>query len=231
MQSTEAFRRFYAEVDWSHTDFTERHPELADWALHLLGGLPGPRVLDLGCGSGTLAVELAERGLAVTGVDLVIEHAAKRCSARGVEIELIEADMRDLDVVDTYDAVINWDVSGIGLFGEAGDRDVLQRIQNALAPGGKLLLQTYNMRYAQDHETEGLVWDACSQQLRGCIRGELIAFRLYSPSEWSSMLEACGLHPCLQSPADSDQLMSREKMLCVVAEKASAGSMRSESTV
>ncbi len=52
------------------------------------------RVLDVGCGTGDLAIELAERGADVWGVDasmLALRTAAQRAQARG-QLALIDAD-------------------------------------------------------------------------------------------------------------------------------------------
>jgi SAM-dependent methyltransferase len=58
----------------------------------------GP-VLDLGCGSGIWAVELAKRGWEVTGVDIVpkaLRRARERARAAGVELRLVEGDTTKL---------------------------------------------------------------------------------------------------------------------------------------
>lgn len=58
----------------------------------------GP-VLDLGCGSGIWAVELARRGWRVTGVDIVpkaLRRARERVREAGVDVRLVEGDVTDL---------------------------------------------------------------------------------------------------------------------------------------
>jgi SAM-dependent methyltransferase len=58
----------------------------------------GP-VLDLGCGSGIWAVELARRGWQVTGVDFVpkaLRRARGRAEGAGVEVQFLEGDVTDL---------------------------------------------------------------------------------------------------------------------------------------
>jgi SAM-dependent methyltransferase len=60
---------------------------------------PHGKVLDLGCGSGIWAVELAERGWEVTGVDFVpkaLRRARERAEQAGVEVRLIEGDVTKL---------------------------------------------------------------------------------------------------------------------------------------
>jgi SAM-dependent methyltransferase len=56
-------------------------------------------VLDLGCGSGIWAVQLATRGWQVTGVDFVpkaLRRARERAQEAGVEVRLIEGDVTAL---------------------------------------------------------------------------------------------------------------------------------------
>jgi SAM-dependent methyltransferase len=60
---------------------------------------PYGRALDLGCGSGIWAVELAKRGWQVTGVDFVpkaLRRARERAENAGVEVELEQGDVTDL---------------------------------------------------------------------------------------------------------------------------------------
>src|SRR3954464_8652778 len=56
----------------------------------LAGDVSGRRVLDLGCGEGAYARELARRGARVTGVDgssKLIEVARQRASTAGLDID------------------------------------------------------------------------------------------------------------------------------------------------
>jgi SAM-dependent methyltransferase len=60
---------------------------------------PYGKALDLGCGSGIWAVELARRGWEVTGVDFVpkaLRRARERVDRAGVRARLVEGDVTDL---------------------------------------------------------------------------------------------------------------------------------------
>lgn len=60
---------------------------------------PYGRVLDVGCGSGIHAVELARRGWQVVGIDAVpraIERARERARAQGVSVDFRVGDVTDL---------------------------------------------------------------------------------------------------------------------------------------
>ena len=114
---------------------------------------PGQRLLDLGCGTGRHAVPLAGRGLAVTGVDLspaMLQRARARADDAGVEVELIEADARDLPHgLGPYDAVICLCEGAFCLVPDDAeplvhDRAILASIHDLLLPGGRLVLTGLN---------------------------------------------------------------------------------------
>src|SRR5262245_12083788 len=71
----------------------------------------GSRVLDLGCGVGRHAIELARRGCLVTGVDRTssfLAQARERARQAGVTIDLVEADMRSFMRPRAFDAALNF---------------------------------------------------------------------------------------------------------------------------
>src|SRR5262245_32997461 len=85
-----AFDRYTTTED-SFSDNIER-PALEA----LMGEIAGLRALDLGCGSGTHASWMAERGAQVTGCDLsatMLALARARAHQRGVSLELCLADI------------------------------------------------------------------------------------------------------------------------------------------
>lgn len=108
---------------------------------------PGAAILDLACGRGRVAVELARQGFDVTGLDLSprsLELAREAAHDAGVHIELIRRDMRQLQAEEAFDAVINVFTS-FGYFErEDDDRLVLDTIARALMPGGRFLIDTIN---------------------------------------------------------------------------------------
>jgi SAM-dependent methyltransferase len=204
----EEIKERYSAYDWSGVDFAEKPPwidDVVDGFLFAMGDLPGKRILDLGCGSATLGVELAERGYDVVGLDLHVEPARKRARARGASVQLIEQDMSEMTFSEDFDAVINWDVSGIGLFPTDEENiEVVRRVSDALVDGGKFFLETYHLPYIQNHpgRVEGLVYSSetnrcsttvCRTMPDGTERTWDISVRYFTGEEWRGILERVGL--------------------------------------
>ncbi|MFC3067710.1 class I SAM-dependent methyltransferase [Phenylobacterium soli] len=100
-------------------------------------------VLELGAGSGRIAVALAERGLAVTGVDLsrpMLEQAEKRRAALPAaaagRLELRLGDMTALDLKRSFDLVICPYFTLAHVPAGAAWRNSFATIARHLAPGG-----------------------------------------------------------------------------------------------
>src|SRR3954466_6561642 len=80
--------------DWvAHADANDyRNHYLMPRMLAMLGDIAGLRVLDLGCGEGGYARELARRGAAVLGVDgspRLIEIARQRTRVAGLDVRVL----------------------------------------------------------------------------------------------------------------------------------------------
>ena len=104
-------------------------------------------VLDLCCGQGRHALQLAKRGCLVIGLDssrFLMDEALKEIKRRQLtRVKLIEGDMRAIPLHCVCDAVINLYTS-FGLFSDADNLTVLSDIALALKPEGKLLLDYWN---------------------------------------------------------------------------------------
>ena len=69
----------------------------------------GCRVLDVGCGTGTLIFALLEAGYEVTGLDLsedMLVVATEKAKLRNITIDLIHRDMRELDGLTEFDCIL-----------------------------------------------------------------------------------------------------------------------------
>ena len=99
----------------------------------------GSRALDVPCGAGRLAIELAARGCRVTGVDIspeFLDAARDAARDRALEIEWRRSEMRDLPWSSEFDAAYCAG-SSFGFLGEEGDAAFLEAVSRTLRPGGR----------------------------------------------------------------------------------------------
>ncbi len=108
--------------------------------LNEYGSFPAHRVLDLGCGSGRHAVELAKLGYCVTGVD---RSAAMLAEAERKGVRLIQSDLKELELEETFDAAIMmFAVLGYQLTNDDVDA-ALRAAHRHLRPGALLIFDCW----------------------------------------------------------------------------------------
>jgi SAM-dependent methyltransferase len=201
--------------------FTERRfasaPEQVDRFLDLLALPPGAAILDLCCGPGRHALELARRGFAVTAVDRTAAYLARaREGARreDLDIEFVAEDMRRFTRAGAFDAVINMFTS-FGYFEDpADDRRVLENTCLSLKAGGRLLIEMMGKEVLARIFCEHDWWEEDDGTLFleerhltedwGGVRNRWILVRegrredhtfnhrLYSAAELKALAKACG---------------------------------------
>jgi ubiquinone/menaquinone biosynthesis C-methylase UbiE len=142
--------------------FTKGTTQEVDFVVEALGLMPGDRVLDVGCGPGRHAHELARRGLVVHGIDIsqpFIELATQGAPS-GATFERLDA--RSLPFHDEFDAAICLCQGAFGLMTVAGENQcVLTGIARALKPGGSLALSAFSSYFAVKYH-ESATFDAAT---------------------------------------------------------------------
>jgi len=115
-----------------------------DDVAHLVALEPGTRVLDLACGIGRHALELARRGFRVTGIDRTpaFIDEARRCATKAaLPIELVCDDMRTFRRPGAFDAAICLANSFTYFDDPADDRATLANVAASLRPSGAFVLE------------------------------------------------------------------------------------------
>jgi SAM-dependent methyltransferase len=194
-------------------------PAQIEQALILLDVRSGAKVLDLCCGPGRHTLELARRGLQVTGVDRTaayLEEARRRAEIEGLKTELVQEDMRSFCRPDAFDGAINLFTS-FGYFENAEDnRRVLTNVYRSLRDNGAFVIDMAGKEVVAAgfqerdwREVDGTVlleerkisadssrMDNRWTVLDGPSRKEFhVTHRLYSADEITSLLTECGFAP------------------------------------
>ncbi len=125
-------------MKWDSKLYNDSQDFVAEYGKSLLEFLPAKteKILDLGCGTGTLTKQLAERCEYVLGIDssdAMIREAKK--SYPGLDFAI--ADALELSYESEWDIVFS-----NAVFHWIGDQDLLlQKIYKALKPNGKLICE------------------------------------------------------------------------------------------
>lgn len=109
-------------------------PNLGAAALELLAPRPGERILDVGCGEGTLTQQIVDCGAAVVGID-TSQEMIDAARARGLDARLINAEAFTFE--NEFDAVF----SNAALHWIRNQDAVLDGIARALRRGGRFVAE------------------------------------------------------------------------------------------
>jgi SAM-dependent methyltransferase len=116
----------------------------ADFLLRVLRLPPAGKVLDVPCGFGRLALELARRGYQASGVDIAEPYIAEAKAAAANErlsAEFTHGDMRDLPASPTFDGAFCFGNS-FGYLDDEGTSTFVNAVARALRPGGGFVIDT-----------------------------------------------------------------------------------------
>ena len=137
---------------YAHRDHAEAG-RFIDRLIRRLRPEAGATALDLGCGAGRHATQLASHGLNVTGLDLSEASIQTARVAEHDHLRFGRHDMRRPFGTDAFDYVFNLFTS-FGYFETPAEHlTVIRNMAQALTAGGRLVLDYLNVRYAVDHET------------------------------------------------------------------------------
>ncbi len=149
----------------------------AEFVIDSMGLQPGAQVLDVGCGYGRHAMELAARGFHVVGLDLstpLLVRGGEEAMRRGLEINFVRGDMRELDFDAQFDAAYCL-FSTFGYFDDETNKKTIANVARALKPGGRLLVEILNRDYVIADLPTRVWWEG-----DGCVVLEEVELNYFS---------------------------------------------------
>lgn len=126
-------------------------PKLEKQALKLAKG----KVLDIGCGAGSHALYLKEKGLEVFPID-ISKNAIETCRLRGLE----NAEVLDiLDLKDQQFDTLLLLMNGTGIFGKLNKvAQYLNHLKDLMTEDGQILIDSSDLIYMFDEDEDGGKW-------------------------------------------------------------------------
>ena len=182
-------RLMNSNSSWNPALYDDRAAFVSELGTDLVGWLgprAGERILDLGCGTGTLTAHIASLGAQVTGIDrssAMIQSAQEKY----VELRFQVADGQDL----TYQAEFEAVFSNAALHWMPRASDVLCGVERALVPGGRFVAEFGGAGCVRT------VIDAVEQILREwqIDPSPFVNWFFPSPGRYAGLIEANGLVP------------------------------------
>ena len=219
-----AYRRLAEAYDWEGSlDFSRQAFRRLSVLCREHGLLPG-RHLDLGCGTGTLAVLMSNAGWKVIGLDsseAMLAKANQKASDAGCAVELAQQDMRSLKIAEPVQLVTAfYDTVNHLLFAEDVEA-TFRGVASALRPGGLFIFDvnteatfrqiwggvTHFIETPQASTIYQMSYDPDTRLAKGLVTGflrhgdlyerfqEEIVERYWPPESLDHQVTAAGLRP------------------------------------
>jgi SAM-dependent methyltransferase len=131
-------------AQWAATYDSPDNPDPAPAVAFLAKLAAGGPVLELAIGSGRVALPLAERGIAVEGIEASPEMVALlRGKPGGTAIPVVVGDMADVGVTGPYPLVYLVFNTLFNLTGAGRQEDCFRNVARVLAPGGAFVIEAF----------------------------------------------------------------------------------------
>jgi len=128
-----------------------------DWIVNHFGLNKYLRVADFGCGMGSYATRLAEKGAVITGIDFsetFIQHAKKVAKQKGLDINYVQQNYLEFETEDRFD-LITLLLCDFCALNPSQRKTMLKKFYKFLKPGGSVLIDVYTLNaFNQREETE-----------------------------------------------------------------------------
>ena len=180
----DAYRGFAEVYDLLMDDFD--YPAWAAYYLRLLAdaGMQPSELCDCACGTGSLTVEFAARGLRVTGVDIsgeMLEVAREKAARHGADVRFACMDMAKLTLPHPVDVIV-CGCDGVNyLTGEKRVRAFFAAAHENLRPGGALafdISSPYKLREVLGNAFFGEERDEAAYLWQNTLDGDIVTMDL-----------------------------------------------------
>jgi SAM-dependent methyltransferase len=171
----------------------------------------GGPVVELGVGTGRIAVPLGADGIHVIGIDssrAMLDVCARRAALAGVTLDLRVGDLREPPVTERVPLVICPFRSLLHMHSDEDRLGVLGAAYDLLLPGGRFVFDVFTPDADDIAQTQGkwlervpgifehAVWDESARTLTLTVRDNeretTMALAWLSPDEWRDLLEQAG---------------------------------------
>jgi SAM-dependent methyltransferase len=177
----------------------------------------GSRLLDVQCGHGRHAIELAANGYDMVGIDKslsMLERGLQTAQRHSLKAKFVLGDVREISFEPKFDGAY-FVGNSFGYFDDKTNIDVLRRISMSLRPGAKLVVEQLNRDWVLqqvprkewwesgdlvvmedvdlDPMTSRLVIDRSILDGQGRSWEQKISIRLFAPHEWLALFDMVGL--------------------------------------
>jgi SAM-dependent methyltransferase len=173
----------------------------------------GGPVVELGVGTGRIAVPVAAEGIRVIGVDSspgMLERCRERAELAGVSelVDLRLGDLREPPVTERVPLVTSPFRAFLHLDDDDERRRALRAAQDLLLPAGRLVFDVFRPSREDIEQTHGrwlerergiwerALWDEESRRLVLSVEGDeggaTMALAWIDPDEWAALLAECG---------------------------------------
>lgn len=161
----------------------------------------GDKLLELGCGTGKLGIQLKREGYDVTGIDLssdMLSLAYNYQQESGIHFPLYECDMRDLSGLGSYDAIISFCDSICYLEKREDVMKVFSEAFNKLKAEGNFLFDVHSthqidkfVNFSLHDELKNIVflWDSYEGEFSYSIEHHLSFFKKKSNGDYQRVQE------------------------------------------
>ncbi len=137
-------------IEYEDYPFTQNTGKEVQWLVKEYLPNPEMKIIDVGCGTGRHAINLATRGYKnITGIDLspgMIRAAREVAKEKNVSIDFRVCDARELPFENEFDAALCLCEGAFGLLeNDAENYKVLRAVHKALKKHGIFILTTLNL--------------------------------------------------------------------------------------